>query len=69
MNREQAIELKESLLWKDFVEELKRYIAMDTHKILNERDIDTVIRLQERIKVFTEVIELPANIAEREENA
>jgi hypothetical protein len=67
MTRDEAIELQQSLNWKAFEKELKQCIQMDTYKILNEKDINAIIRLQERIKVFGEVIELPNNIAEREE--
>ena len=67
MNREQAIEFKNSLGWTEFEKELRKTEQMHIQALIKCKEPQDTIRLQEKIQAIREVILLPDNLSEREE--
>jgi len=66
MNRQEAIEIQTHPAWRALVEEMHSLTKMYTDKLVDAEGPD-VIRTQERIKAIRQCINLPQQIAEREE--
>ena len=66
MNRQQAIDLDNNMLWKELVKEIDQMVVMETTKLLSANP-EEVTKLQERVKAYMALTRLPQQIAEREE--
>ena len=65
MNVEQAMELKQSLLWQEIVKELDRKIEYETVKLLTCKPEDLPV-IQATVLCYQALTRLPADVMERE---
>ena len=66
MTSDQAVELRNSLLWRELLKEIDKFVEYETQKLLFCTDKE-LPQIQERVKALQKVTRLPQDIIEREE--
>ena len=66
MNREQAIELKESQMWRLLCDEINISLTGLLQE-LKSASKDDVLYLQAKISAYEDIVSLPENVISREE--